>query len=147
MHKPLKPSRAFTIAAELRAAIRKITRRVAQKRTMADLTTSQMAVVLRLEQDGPATTSRLARSEGMRPQSMATVVGALEGAGFVKGTADPTDGRQTLFSLTDSAHRWLGAGRAERQEWLSGLIEARLSPDEQEQLMAAIELIRRLADD
>lgn len=142
-----EPPLAFAIATELRAAIRRIKRRIAGEGHAADLTPSQIAVVLRLEQDGPATTSGLARAESMRPQSMATVVSALETAGFVSGTADPADGRQTLLALTDAARQWLGEGRAARQDWLSRAIEARFSPAEQEQLMSAIRLLMRLADD
>ncbi len=141
------PSRAFAIAAELRAAIGKIKREIVQQGNAADLTLSQVAVVLRLEQDGAATTSGLARSESMRPQSMASVVGALEKAGFVSGTADPADGRQRLFALTDMARPWLRDGRAARQDWLSRIIAARLSPEEQEQVMTAIGLLKRLIDD
>jgi DNA-binding MarR family transcriptional regulator len=138
---------AFAVATELRAAIRRIKRRIAGKGHAADLTPSQIAVVLRLEQDGPATTSGLARTESMRPQSMAAVVSALENAGFVSGTADPADGRQTLLALTDAARQWLSEGRAARQDWLARAIEARLSPAEQKQLMSAIGLLMRLADD
>ena len=46
----------------------------------------------RLEKDGPATASSLARAEGMRPQSMGAVVAALESAGLMRGAPDPTDG-------------------------------------------------------
>lgn len=141
------PSRAFAIAAELRATIGKVRRKVAAQGNVADLTPSQVAVVLRLEQDGAATTSGLARREGMRPQSMATVIGALEAQGLVSGAPDPADARQTFFSLTGPARQWLREGRAARQDWLSRTIETRLSPGEQEQLMTAIGLLKRLVDD
>jgi DNA-binding MarR family transcriptional regulator len=150
MDKPPKqpnPPRAFAIAAELRATIGKVRRKVARQGNASDLTPSQIAVVLRLAQEGPATTSGLARSEGMRPQSMATVVGALETMGFISGTSDPADGRHTLFSLTGMARQQLKEGRAARQDWLSRTIGARLSPGEQEHLMTAIDLLKRLVDD
>lgn len=150
MDKPSKqpePSRAFAIAAELRATIGKIKRQVAAQGSAAGLTPSEIAVVLRLERNGPATTSGLARAESMRPQSMASVVRSLEKAGFISGTADPTDGRQTLHSLTDTARQWLSEGRAVRQDWLSSAVEARLSAEEQEHLIRAIALLKRLADD
>jgi DNA-binding MarR family transcriptional regulator len=141
------PSRASVVAAELRATIGKIKRKIAIQGNAVDLTLSQMAVVRQLEQAGPATTSGLARAEGMRPQSMATIVGALEATGFISGTADPTDGRQRLFTLTDAARQWLSEGRAARQDWLSRTVDARLSPIEQEQLLTAIDLLKRLIDD
>ena len=83
----------------------------------------------------------------MRPQSMATIIAALEAAGLVAGSPDPTDGRQTLLSLTDHCRQWLGRGRAARQDWLSRTIETRLSPEEQDRLIAAVPLLRRLLEE
>ncbi len=54
----------------------------------------------RLERDGPATLTALARVENMRSQSMGAIVGPLEEAGFVAGAPDPNDGRQTVLSIT-----------------------------------------------
>jgi len=65
----------------------------------------------------------------------------------VCGAPNPRDGRQTLLSLTDACRRWIGEGRAARQDWLSRTIETQLSPPEQEQLAAAVQLLRRLVDD
>jgi DNA-binding MarR family transcriptional regulator len=104
-------------------------------------------VLLRLEKDGPATASSLARAEGMRPQSMSTVIAALEGAGLVSGASDPADGRQTLLSLTDACRKWVEESRAARQDWLTRALQAHLSPEEQDKLAEAVELLRRLADD
>jgi DNA-binding MarR family transcriptional regulator len=102
-------------------------------------------VLRQLEDNGPATTSALARIEGMRSQSMGTIVAALEEAGLVAGTPDPADGRQTLLSLTDHCREWIAQGRAARQDWLSRTIDARLSPDERAQLAQALPLLHRLA--
>ena len=140
-------TRAFRAASELRAVISKIRRRVLEKVGTSDLTPSQTAVVLRLEMEQPATTSGLARAEGITPQSMARIIEALAAMGFIASTADPADGRQTLLSLSDVARRWLSEGRAARQDWLTGTIEARLTPDEQEHLLVAIALLNRIADD
>ena len=137
-------SPAVTLAQELRGFGGKLKRRLRDQADAGDLTPSQTAVLLRLDKDGPATTSSLARAEGMRPQSMGTVVAVLEAAGLVTGSPDPGDGRQTLLSLTDQCRQWLAHGRAARQDWLSRIIEARLSPHEQDQLAAAIPLLQRL---
>ena len=134
------------LAAELRALVGKLKRRLREQANTGDLTPSQVSVVLRLEREGPATTSNLARAEGMRPQSMATVVAALEAAGLVEGAPDPTDGRQTLMSLTDACRKMILDGRAARQDWLSRTLQARLSAQEQDTLAGAVELLKRLVD-
>ncbi len=141
------PSHAVALALELRGFGGALKRRLREQADIGDLTPSQTAVLLRLERDGPATTSALARAQGMRPQSMGAVIAALEAAGHVAGAPDPADGRQTLLSLTEPCRRWLAEGRAARQDWLSRTIEARLSPQEQDQLAAALPLLQRLVSE
>lgn len=143
----LRTAQASALSAELRAIVGKLKRRFREQANVGDLTASQVSALLRLEKDGPATTSSLARAEGMRPQSMASVVAALETAGLLSGAPDPMDGRQTLLSLTESCRTWFREGRAAREDWLARKIRTRLSSQEQEDLTAAVALLRRLADD
>ncbi|MDR3438311.1 MarR family transcriptional regulator [Telmatospirillum sp.] len=139
--------RAAALAAELRALAGKLKRRLREQASSKDLTPSQVSVLLRLEKDGPATASSLARAEGMRPQSMGSVITALQAAGLVSGAPDPTDGRQTILSLTEACRKWVEEGRAARQDWLFRTLEARLSPEEQDKLAVAVALLKRLVDD
>lgn len=138
---------AAALAAELRGLMGKFKRRLRDQAHGGDLTPSQVSVLLRLEQDGPATASNLARVEGMRPQSMGPIIAALEGAGLVRGAPHPTDGRQTILSLTEQCVKWITEGRAARQDWLTRTIDAKLSPQEQHELAAAVTLLKRLIDD
>ena len=93
---------------------------------------SQMSVLTHLEHQGPATMTALARAEGVRPQSMGATVSVLRAAGPVSGTPDPTNGRQTILSLTASPWNAFTAGRAIREDWLFSAIRSNLAPDEQE---------------
>jgi DNA-binding MarR family transcriptional regulator len=140
-------ARTSALAAELRALVGKLRRRLREQAGASDLTPSQVSVVRRLEVDGPSAASDLARAEGVRPQSMATVVAALEAAGLVSGAPDPADGRRTLLSLTETCRTLLREGRAARQDWLTRTLQQRLSPQEQDELAAAVRLLGRLADD
>ena len=135
------------LAAELRTVIGKLKRRLREQSARGDLTSSQVAVLLRLEKDGASTVSGLARAEGMRSQSMGSVIAPLEAAGLVSGSPDPDDGRQTLFSLTPRCRKWIQDGRAAREDWLLRTIQARLSAQEQQQLAASVELLSRLVED
>lgn len=139
--------RAAALAQNLRALVGRLKRRLRDQAHVGDLTPSQVSVLLRLEKDGPATASSLARAEGMRPQSMSTVIAALEAAGLVSGAPDPADGRQILLSLTEACRKWVEEGRAARQDWLTRTLQARLSPQEQDELAKAVELLKRLVDD
>src|SRR5271168_4729174 len=138
---------ASILAVELHTILGKLKRRLREHGGRSDMTPSQVSVLLRLEKDGPATASSLARAEGMRPQSMAPVVAALESASLVSGAPDPADGRQTLLSLTDTCRKWIEEGRAARQDWLTRTLQARLSPAELDKLVEAVALLNRLVDD
>ncbi|MGD0911708.1 MAG: MarR family transcriptional regulator [Terracidiphilus sp.] len=142
-----QPGLARTLAAEMRMVFRKLKLRIREHGGGNDLTPAQASVLLRLEQDGAATVSSLARAEGMRPQSMSTIVAPLQKAGFVSGAADPNDGRQTLMSLTPKCVKWIQEGRAARQDWFASVISQKLSVREQQKLHAALELLKRLAED
>ncbi len=143
----LEVARACALAGDLRALIGKLKRRLREQANAGDLTPSQVSVLLRLEREGPMTMSNLARAEGMRPQSMGSAVAVLEAAGSVSGAPDPNDGRQTILSLTDTCREWIREGRAARQDWLFRTIRTRLSPEEQKNLAATIDLLKRLVDD
>jgi DNA-binding MarR family transcriptional regulator len=138
--------RAAALAAELRAVSGQLKRRLREQGNLGDLTSSQISVVCRLAGDGPATVTSLARAEGMRPQSMGANVAALEAAGLVSGAPHPEDGRQTILSLTAGCRERVKAGRMAREDWLFRTIQTTLSPDEQQQLARAIELLKRLVE-
>ena len=137
---------ASTLASELRTTFGNLKRKIRQQGEQNDFTSSQTAVILRLEKDGPLTVSSLARAEGMRPQSMSAVIAPLEEGGFLARTADPNDGRKSLLSLTKACNRLMEDGRAARQDWLAQAIHQQLSPQEQKQVSAAIRLLARLTD-
>jgi DNA-binding MarR family transcriptional regulator len=138
---------AWSIATELRAVYRKLKVRVREHGGGNDLTPSQSSVVLRLEKDGAATVSSLARAEGMRPQSMSAIVAPLQESGLICGTSDPSDGRQTLMSLTPKCLKLLQEGRAARQDWIATTISQKLSHQEQVKLQEALQLLARLIED
>ena len=133
------------LAADLRALVGRLKRRLSEQGSVGDLTPSQIAVVRRLDSDGPASISALARAEGVRPQSMGATLAALEALGLTQGRPDPADGRQTLISLTPACRERLTQGRAARQDWLTRQIE-RLTPEERARLAAAADILRRLSE-
>lgn len=141
------PDDAFapSLAVDLRIVIGKLRRRLREETQPGDLTPSQTAVLGRLERDGPATVTTLARAEGVRSQSMGAIIAALEEASMVTGTPDPLDGRQTILSLTPECKRMIQANRAAREDWLLLAIRSRLTPPEQRELVRAVELLKRLA--
>jgi DNA-binding MarR family transcriptional regulator len=138
---------ASDLAAQIRITLSRLKRRLRAQGGRANLTPSQISVLLRLEKDGAATVSGLARAEAMRPQSMSPIVTSLQDAGLVGSSSDPNDGRQTLMSLSKKCEKLLREGRAARQDWLTTTILQKLSAQEQRKLSAALELLSRLTED
>jgi DNA-binding MarR family transcriptional regulator len=139
-------ARTLALVGELRAVFSKMKRRLREQAGVGDLTQSQIAVLVRLDSEGPTTVTELARAEGMRSQSMGATVAALETAGLVRGAPDPSDGRQTILSLTPACRKLIAAGRAARDDWLFRAIRSSLSSKEQDELARAIELIKRVVE-
>lgn len=137
---------ALALAGDLRVVIGQLKRRLREQASFGDLTWSQTSVLSRLDREGPATVTSLARAEGMRPQSMGATVSALEAAGLVSGSPDPKDGRQTILSLTPSCQEWIKAGRAAKEDWLFHAIQRKLSLEEQQELAKAVALLTRLTE-
>ena len=148
MNEPLSTGHstpAPALAVELRVVLGKLSRKLREQARPGDYTWSQISVLVRLERDGPATVTTLARAEGVRPQSMGATVAVLEAAGLVSGAPDPADGRQTILSLTDACRQWIQASRAAREDWLFRAISTKFTLEEQTQLAASVELLERLA--
>jgi DNA-binding MarR family transcriptional regulator len=134
------------LAGEMRICFGKLYRRLREQSHAGDFTSSQKSVLLRLDRDGPATVSALARAESVRPQSMRVTVAGLEALGVISGLPDPNDGRQTLVSLTHEFQQTVKASRAAKEDWLVRALQAQLSPKEHRELVTAVRLLERLAD-
>ncbi len=143
--KPNSPDAStLELAEALRVATGRLSRRLREESQLGDFTWSPLKVIGRLERDGPATVTALAQAEGVRPQSMGATVAELRAAGLVEGTPDPSDGRQTVLSLTEQCRKALKAARAAKQDWLARALEARLTPAERERLANVVPLLERL---
>ncbi|WP_328914112.1 MULTISPECIES: MarR family winged helix-turn-helix transcriptional regulator [unclassified Streptomyces] len=135
---------AARIATDLRAALGPLVRRLRQFRPDDEATLSQTSVLVRLDREGPATASELAAAEGIRPQSMCTIVNTLGERGLVTRHPDPHDGRRMVVSLTAEGRDGLNGARRERGRRLALAISEELTPQEQKQLAAAIPLLERI---
>jgi DNA-binding MarR family transcriptional regulator len=140
-----REAEAAVVAGELRVVLAQLVRRLREQSEGSDLTRSQSSVLGRLEREGASTATALARAEGMRPQSMAAILAALDAAGLVAGRPDPADGRKTIVDLTEKAREEFLAGRIARQDWLTQAMTTEFDPEEIGRLADCVGLLRRLA--
>ncbi|MER7759837.1 MarR family transcriptional regulator [Streptomyces sp. NPDC097619] len=138
----MPPTEAAAIAAELRTAMGKLTRRVKHEDRVP---LGQTAVLGALDRNGAMTTSDLAADQRVRPQSMARVVGLLMEQGLITRRPHPTDGRKSLVEISPEGRDTLEAERGRRAGWLARAIEAELTEEERELLAHSAALLDRLA--
>ncbi len=137
---------ASSAARDLRVVFSRLRRRLRNVATDGGLTPSQTAVLTRLWKDGSSSTSALAAAEQVRPQSMATIVAALDQHGLIKRAADPDDGRRQVISLTAAGRRRAESDRQVREEWLARAMQERYSEPERRVINDALSLLTRLTD-
>jgi DNA-binding MarR family transcriptional regulator len=140
----LSPSAVTAVASELRLACMRISRRVRFESTH-EVPPHQFSVLVRLE-EAPRTPGELADIERVSPPSMTRTVAALVDRGLVARTADPSDGRQVILSLTPEATRLLKEIRRRRDQWMTVRVKG-LSPEEQETLRKAARILSRVASE
>ena len=81
-------------------AARELARRLAEELRPLDLSPVEFGALVQLAAGGERNQAELARAVGVRPQSMATLVGGLEARGLVERGAAPGRGRASRLHLT-----------------------------------------------
>lgn len=135
---------AVRAARDLRAVFSRTRRRLKEVAGSDDLTPSQTSVLSRLDQDGAASASDLAAAERVRPQSMATILSALDRHGLIQRRPDPGDGRRQLITLSAAGNERVQGGRHARQEWLARVLQDRYTDAERATIIEALALLDRL---
>lgn len=137
---------AVAAARDLRVVFSRLRRRLRDVAIGGDLTPSQTAVLTRLWKEGASSASVLAGAERVRPQSMATIVAALEQRGLIERTPDPEDGRRQVVSLTKAGRERAESDRQVREEWLARALQERYSERERRIILDALSLLERLTE-
>src|SRR5579872_441842 len=115
-------------ASDLRAVLGRLKRRLRQPDDADEITLPQASVLSRLAHEGPMTPGALAAADRVRPQSMSTILAALDARGLVARRADPDDGRRVVMALTAAGDQALQGARRLREERLGRAIADHLTP-------------------
>jgi DNA-binding MarR family transcriptional regulator len=145
MARGLGVRRELVEARELRLAVGRLARRMKQLYDADELTFSESSLLSRLGREGPATPTELAGAEHVRPQAMGNMLTTLEQRGLVARSPDPDDGRRLIVRLRPAGRRLLEAKHEHVNEAIRTAM-SRFTAAEQQQLIAAVELLDRLAE-
>ncbi|MCX5387105.1 MarR family winged helix-turn-helix transcriptional regulator [Streptomyces sp. NBC_00083] len=136
---------AVRVARDLRVVFSRLRRRLREVADVQDLTPSQVSALTLIDKGGAASASALAATEGVRPQSMAATLAALDQQGLIQRSPDPEDGRRQLVTLTEAGRERAEGNRQARAEWLTQAFQERYTQDERATIAEAMTLLERLA--
>ncbi|MGK3201897.1 MarR family winged helix-turn-helix transcriptional regulator [Amycolatopsis sp. MEPSY49] len=134
-------------SADLRVALGRVIRRLRQGYVVGELTLPERSVLSRLDREGPATPGCLADLERVKPQAMGVTLAGLVERGLVERRKDDSDGRKVLMSVTETGVKLLTDRRSRTTEKMATALAEKFTAAEQRELIAAIPLIERLADE
>src|SRR4051812_34105343 len=137
---------AARAARHLRVVFSRLRRRIREvAQDEGALSPSQESALTLVGKHGAATASALAAAEGVRPQSMATTLAALEQHGMIRRAPDPDDGRRQLVTLTEAGLARTEGNRQAREEWLARAIQDRYTEEERRTILRALDPLERLS--
>jgi len=136
---------ALELPARLRLAIARMARRLRQE-AGDELSPSSMAALATIERRGPLTPSELAGFEGIKRPTATRVLQRLLEAGLIERTADPTDGRSAVVSVTKEGGSLLKKLRSRKNAYLAQRLRE-LPDDDVKALERAAGVLERLLDD
>ncbi|AZS83333.1 MarR family winged helix-turn-helix transcriptional regulator [Streptomyces griseoviridis] len=135
---------AARAARDVRVVFSRLRRRIREVAGDDVLSPPQVSALTLVAKHGAATASALATAEGVRPQSMATTLAALDRAGLIRRSPDPDDGRRLLVTLTDAGRERVEGDRQAREEWLARAFQDRCTEEERRAVIDGLALLERL---
>ncbi len=131
------------LAAELRVAVMKTSRRLRLESSSETLTPAQYSVLAGLRHE-QRTLGELATREQVTAPSMTRIVKSLLEAEFITRTVSESDARQVLIALTPEGMDAFHGARNQRTAWLAVGLEA-LDPKDRATLARAAALLQEMS--
>ena len=137
-------SDVVSLAAELRLAVHRLTRRLRQETPTDGLTLTQLSALNVIWRDGPLTAGDLAAKEQVQPPSITRVLTTLAGLGLIERMGNPGDSRQVLVQITPLGGERMSEYIRSKELWLEQELGA-LSQQDRDVLAGAAVLLDQLA--
>lgn len=129
--------------AALGRAFEEIVTWLRRSRSTSDVSATALSLLDRLDTGGEHRVTDLAALEGVTQPAATGLVNRLEGRGWAARSADPTDGRASLVTITDAGRSRLHEHREQRSLRIAERL-ALLDAADQAALHAALPALRHL---
>lgn len=127
-------------------AVLRLARALRRSAPAAELTGGALALLAALHRSGPLSAVALARAEGLQPQSLSRLLVRMEADALIERAVDPEDRRRHVITLTSRGLGALDWAMTRRRRWLGTVVAERLSDAERATLLAAADIMLRMAD-
>lgn len=134
---------AGVLAAELRVAVMRTSRRLRVEAATREISPAQCAVLAGIL-NGSLTVGELAEREQVQAPSMTRIVNGLTAAGYVTREENPLDKRQVLVKITVEGADTLRRDRFKRTQWLAKRVAA-LSAEQRATLREAAAILAEIS--
>lgn len=126
-------------------AVLALGRRLRAERPPESVTLSALSILGTLNRLGPIPATRLAAEERLQPQSLTRIVATLEKDRLIVRTRSESDRREITIAITKQGERVLISDLRSRHAWLEQAITSALRERERRLLLAASEVMLKLA--
>jgi DNA-binding MarR family transcriptional regulator len=136
-------------AQALRVAIGRVARRMRQiyaTHEADEPTFNEIALLVHLARDGPATPTEIARGERITSQAIAPAIRELQARGLLDRSRHPRDGRSTVLTVTAAGRTALANRELAVVARLVQALQDDLTPADRERLEAVVPVLNKLAD-
>ncbi len=131
-------------ATHLRIGVFRFARRMRTERAVDSMSDGQFSVLAALVIDGPQTPGQLAERERVSAPSMNRTVNCLEDLGYAARSADTTDGRKVIVTITDAGRGVVDETVKRRDAWVERAL-ATVTDADRETLVRAAAIMQGLA--
>ncbi|HET9654988.1 MAG TPA: MarR family transcriptional regulator [Kineosporiaceae bacterium] len=133
------------LAARLAVMLPRLVRQL-RRDVSSGVAPGSLAVLATLSRCGPMRLGDLAAREGVSPPTLSRIVAVLEEGGYLTRQVDPRDRRAAQAAVTERGAQLIqGVGTARDQALRARL--ARLTPEQEQALLAALPALEALAED
>ncbi|WP_343692948.1 MarR family transcriptional regulator [Chitinophaga sp.] len=139
-------STTYEVAASLRSTITRLNRQLRKQNISSAFSNAELLTMGLLDQHGSMLPSTLADLERISAQAISQIINRLVEAGVVGRTADESDKRKVLITLTEAGKKHLDENRRIKEEWLIKAMDQLFSTEELTLIEAFLPLLQRLAE-